>query len=106
MVSKEPHAPSEVPICEASILLLPLFTQVRGRSVLRSPDTDRAEPIQVLGSLCTTTTCRPLPLGVMGLRGHPRGSRRAIYARSCIRTSENFPLETVLESLDTPRRFS
>jgi hypothetical protein len=25
MVSKEPHAPSEVPICEASILLSPLI---------------------------------------------------------------------------------
>ena len=31
MVSKEIHAPSEGRMCEASILLLSLFTQVRGR---------------------------------------------------------------------------
>src|SRR5829696_4063732 len=47
--------------------------------------------IHVLGSLCSTTTCRTLSRGVSGLRRHPRGSRRAFYARSCIRTSENTP---------------
>src|SRR5215218_3137690 len=51
--------------------------------------------IHVLGSLCSTTTCRTLSRGVSGLRRHPRGSRRAFYARSCIRTSENSPSETV-----------
>src|SRR5215210_3574153 len=30
-----------------------------------------------------------------GLRGHPHGSKAAIYARSCKRTSENNPSETV-----------
>src|SRR5215207_7283370 len=45
--------------------------------------------IHVLGSLCTTTICRSPSRGVNGLRSHPRGSQRAIYARSCIRTSEN-----------------
>jgi hypothetical protein len=44
-----------------------------------------------LASLCRTTTCRLLSHGVCSLRSHPRGSRRAIYARSCKRTSENPP---------------
>src|SRR5215218_6888440 len=51
--------------------------------------------IHVLGSLCTTTTCSPLLRRVSGLRSHPRDSRRAFYARYCIRTSENLPSETV-----------
>src|SRR5215207_2266099 len=34
---------------------------------------------------------RPPPRGVKGLRRHPRGSQRGIYALSCIRTSENSP---------------
>ena len=40
------------------------------------------ELIHVLGSLCTTTTCRSRSRGVSGLRSHPRVSRRAFYARS------------------------
>jgi hypothetical protein len=48
---------------------------------------DRPVLIHVLGSLCTTTTCRPYPRGAAGRRSHPRGPRRAIYARACKRTS-------------------
>src|SRR5215216_1332452 len=47
--------------------------------------------IHALGSLCTTTTCRPLPRRLSGLRSHPRGSRSTLYARSCKRTSQNTP---------------
>jgi hypothetical protein len=39
--------------------------------------------------LSSTTTCRPRPRGVKGLRSHPRASQSEIYARSCIRTSQN-----------------
>src|SRR5215217_5840187 len=46
-------------------------------------------------SLCTTTTCGLLLCDVRGLRSHPRASRRAVYARSCKRTSQNNPSEAV-----------
>src|SRR5215213_4128597 len=39
--------------------------------------------------LCSTTTCRPPPSVVDALSDHPRGPQRGIYARCCIRTSEN-----------------
>jgi len=45
--------------------------------------------IRLLAYPSTTTRCRPPPRGVKGLRSHPRTSQRGIYARSCIRTSEN-----------------
>jgi uncharacterized cupin superfamily protein len=45
--------------------------------------------IHVLGSLCTTTTCRSHSPGVKGLRSHPRASQRAIHPGSCIWTSQN-----------------
>src|SRR5215210_2130171 len=46
---------------------------------------------QYLAYSSSTTTCRPLSRRVAGLRSPPRGPRRAIYAGSCIRTSENSP---------------
>jgi hypothetical protein len=48
-------------------------------------------PIQILGFLCTTTTCSTYPYGVSGLRRHPRGLLREIYAEFCIWTAENTP---------------
>jgi hypothetical protein len=42
-------------------------------------------------SLYATTTCSPLPRRVISLRSHPRDPGQAIYARSCIRTSQNTP---------------
>src|SRR5215212_7838690 len=49
------------------------------------------ELIHVLGSLCTTTTCRFRSRGVVGLRSHPHASQSEIYARSCIRSTQNSP---------------
>jgi hypothetical protein len=37
----------------------------------------------------STTRCRPRPPGAAAFRRYPRGSEGAIYARACIRTSEN-----------------
>ena len=39
--------------------------------------------------LSSTTTCGTPASVVDGLSEHPRGSQRGIYARMCIRTSEN-----------------
>src|SRR5215213_11825826 len=50
-------------------------------------------------SLCNTTTCRDHPRDVDGLKSHLLASRRAFYARSCKRTSENTPSETVWKML-------
>jgi hypothetical protein len=47
--------------------------------------------IHALEFLCGTTICRPLPRGVSRLRRHSLTSRRAFYARSCTRTSQNTP---------------
>src|SRR5215217_1233736 len=54
--------------------------------------------IHAPGSLFSTTTYRPLTLGLSGLRCPPHGSQRAFYALSCIRTSENFPSRTFVNS--------
>src|SRR5215207_3160887 len=43
-------------------------------------------------SLCATTTCCSLPRRVMGLRSHPRGPRKASYARSSMRTFSRISL--------------
>lgn len=47
--------------------------------------------IQILEFLCTTTTCSPHSYGVSGLRRHPRGLLRAIYARFWMSISEKHP---------------
>jgi hypothetical protein len=75
------------------------FPRVRGRSFSENSgfrsrhSLGRATPdrpgalIHALGSLCTTTTCRPRLRCVMGLRSYSYASGRVIYARSCKRTS-------------------
>jgi hypothetical protein len=53
--------------------------------------------IHVLGSLCTTTTCRCPAHGVGELRSHPCASGKAFYAGSCKGTSENLYSPTLGE---------
>src|SRR5215208_1983897 len=49
-----------------------------------------------------TTRCRPPPRGVKGLRSHSHASKRAIYARSCKWTSENFYSTTFVHTPPPP----
>ena len=53
--------------------------------------------IRLPGYPSNTIRCGPPPCGEKGLRSHPHASRRAIYARSCIRSSQNSPYANIVE---------
>jgi hypothetical protein len=50
---------------------------------LRGPSRSRPGLIRICESLCTTTTCSPLPRRVQSLRSHSRSPRAEFYAGSC-----------------------